>query len=386
MAPPPHLDAFGGSAEYTVGVEEEFMVLDAATLALAPRASELIDAAGSPNIKHEIRQCMVETTSRPASSTADLHTDLLQLRRWLTSLARARELRIAGAGAHPFSPADRQEVTDTPRYRYVAGLSGWAGRRSTAVFGMHVHVAVRSAEKALGVAEALVADLPALLALSAASPLWEGVDTGFASARLAVRSELPRTGLPPRFRSLRHYRSVLESLQGGGLVPDPSYLWWDVRLQERLGTIEVRLMDAQPSLLDAVALAGLVRAVIRHHGEAWDMGLRPESERVLAAENRWQAVRHGMSAVFARPAGAMTARHALDELILRVAGATGWGVESWIPDRLTELAASGGRATELRDRFVSTDDLVDVVGHLVDLGERDLTSSVDVPVPELATG
>ena len=207
---------------------------------------------------------------------------------------------------HPFSPAESQDLTDEPRYRYVAGISGWVGRRATAVFGTHVHVSLGSPEKALGVVEMLLPDLPTLVALSASSPLWEGQDTGFASARLAVRNELPRTGLPPHFESLAHYRATLDALSRSGLVPDSSYLWWDVRLQDRLGTIEIRLLDAQPSLHDTVALAGLVQALVRHHGVRWDAGLRHGTDRMLTDENRWQALRHGMSATFVGSRGRAT--------------------------------------------------------------------------------
>ena len=277
-------------------------------------------------------------------------------------------------------------MTDTPRYRYVVGLSGWVGRRATAVFGTHVHVAVGSAEKALGVMEALVADLPTLVALSANSPLWEGRDTGFASSRLAVRSELPRTGLPPRFESLEDYHSTLASLRRSGAVPDASYLWWDVRLQERLGTLEIRLLDAQPSVTDTVALAGLVQALVRHHGMAWDRGVRADPQRMIVEENRWQAVRHGMSAVFTGPRGrALPALDAVDELLRRVKRDAAAMGSSWALTHLRELAERGGRATDLRDILVRTDDAVAVTRHLVELGLGDLATPPSA-ARELVTG
>ena len=381
-----HPHAFGTSPEYTVGVEEEFMVLDADTLGLTPRADEIIDAAGDENIKQEIRQSMVEISSKTATTIRDLHRDLHDLRLRATTLAYERGLRVAAAGTHPFSPAETQDLTDKPRYRYVAGISGWVGRRATAVFGTHVHVALGSPEKALGVVEAMLNDLPTLVALSASSPLWEGQDTGFASARLAVRAELPRTGLPPSFDSLAHYRSTLESLRTSGLVPDASYLWWDVRLQDRLGTIEVRLLDAQPSLHDTVALAGLVQALVRHHGARWDAGIRPAADRMITDENRWQALRHGMSATFASPRGrATTAREAVDELLGRVADEAGASGSRWALDHLADLAARGGRATDLRDRFLLSDDPRAVTRHLVHLGERDLITPIDLD-SELVSG
>jgi carboxylate-amine ligase len=369
-----------------VGVEEEFMVLDAETLALVACGAEIVAAAGDPeNVKQEIRRSMVETSSRPGMTMDEVRSDLLGLRRTISELADQRGCRVAAAGAHPFSAPEEQEVTDTPRYRYVAGLSGWVGRRATAVFGTHVHVALGSAEKAIGVMEALLADLPTLVALSASSPLWEGRDTGFASSRLAVRAELPRTGLPPRFESLANYHATLGSLRRSGLVPDPSFLWWDVRLQERLGTLEIRLLDAQPSVNDTTALAGLVQALVRHHGVGWDAGLRAQPQRTVVEENRWQAVRHGMSAVFAGPRGeAVPALAAVDELVSRVRldAVTGG---TWACAHLRDLANRGGHATALRDTLVRTDDAVDVTRHLVELGLRDLGTLLAPPC-ELVPG
>jgi carboxylate-amine ligase len=380
-------DAFGSSAEYLVGVEEEFMVLDVGTLGLVPRASEIVVAADDPeNVKQEIRRSMVETSSRPAITIEDLRSDLLALRRSISTHAAERGCLIAAAGAHPFSSAEEQEVTETARYRYVADLSGWVGRRATAVFGTHVHVSVASAEKALGVMEALLPDLPTLVAVSATSPLWEGRDTGFASSRLAVRAELPRTGLPPRFDSLADYQATLDSLRRSGLVPDPSYLWWDVRLQARLGTLEIRILDAQPSVHDTVALAGVVQALVRHHGVAWDAGVRPRTHRMLVEENRWQAVRHGMTAAFVGPRGkAVPALQAVDELLVRVSDdAAAIGAMSAL-GHVHDLAARGGVVTDLRDTMRRTDDAGAVTRHLVELGQRDLPDPATSP-RELVAG
>lgn len=380
-----HEHGFGSTPEYTVGVEEELMVLDAGTYGLVPRAHEIIDAAGDAGIKHEIRRSMAEIASRPARTIRELHRDLHDLRLRTTTLAYERGLRVAAAGVHPFSPAEAQDVTDTLRYRYVSGVSGWVGRRATAVFGTHVHVAVGSPEKALGVTEALLQDLPTLVALSATSPLWEGHDTGFASTRLAVRAELPRTGLPPAFASVEHYRAVLDQLRASGLVPDASYLWWDVRTQDRFGTIEIRLLDAQPSLHDTVALAGLVQALVRHHGHEWDAGSRRRSERLLTEENRWQALRHGMQATFVRDGSAVSAREAVDELLDRVAldaHALGGG---WALDHLDDLAESGGRAATIRERFLGTADARDAARSLVEIGERCIMTPLEGE-PELVPG
>jgi glutamate---cysteine ligase / carboxylate-amine ligase len=373
-------DAFGRLPEYTVGVEEELMLLDPITLGLVSGADDVVRSAADPErIKQEIRQSMVEIASSPALTTDDLHRELRMLRRDLLASAARHGCRVAAAGAHPFSRAETQELTDKPRYRYVAGISGWVGRRSTAVCGTHVHVGLGSAEKALGVMEAILPDLPLIAALAASSPLWEGQDTGFASARLAVRSELPRSGMPPLFRSYADYREQLGQLRAAGLVPDASYLWWDVRLQERLGTIEVRILDAQPSVHDTAAFAGLVQSLARYHGTRWDQGERVESPRLLVDENRWQAVRHGMSATLVGRNGApVTARAALDTMLDAVAeDATSVGA-AWVLDHLSDLADRGGPAVAVRDRFVLTDDAREATVYLVETGEKSVRGTGEV--------
>jgi len=359
------------------------MLLDPVTLALVPRADDVVRAAADPHrVKQEIRQSMVEIASSPAVTTDDLHRELRALRRTVAEVGARNDCLLAAAGTHPFSIAELQELTDKPRYRYVAGVSGWVGRRSTAVCGTHVHVAVGSADKALGVMEALLPDLPVIAALAASSPLWEGQDTGFASARLAVRAELPRSGLPPTFRSHAHYRETLDQLRRSGLVPDASYLWWDVRLQERLGTIEVRLLDAQPSVRDTAALAGLVQSLVRHLGSRWDHGERVAAERMIVGENRWQGVRHGMSATFVGSRGRpVAARAELDSLLSRVAEDAAAVGATWVLHHLSDLADRGGPATAIRDRFVVTDDPLEVTRHLIDTGADSVRGTPALPDP-----
>jgi len=359
------------------------MLIDPVTLALVPRADDVVRAAADPHrVKQEIRQSMVEIASSPAVTTDDLHRELRALRRTVAEVGARNDCLLAAAGTHPFCIAELQELTDKPRYRYVAGVSGWVGRRSTAVCGTHVHVAVGSADKALGVMEALLPGLPVIAALAASSPLWEGQDTGFASARLAVRAELPRSGLPPMFRSHAHYRETLDQLRRSGLVPDASYLWWDVRLQERLGTIEVRLLDAQPSVRDTAALAGLVQSLVRHLGSRWDHGERVAAERMIVGENRWQAVRHGMSATFVGTRGRpVAARAELDSLLSSVTEDAAAVGATWVLHHLSDLADRGGPATAIRDRFVVTDDPREVTRHLVDTGADSVRGTPVLPDP-----
>jgi carboxylate-amine ligase len=361
---------FGRGPEYTVGVEEELMLVDADTMALAPDAAAVLRATDDPdNIKPEIRQCMLEISSQPCRTTRELLTDLGSLRERVRRAAAAQGCRVAGGGTHAFSQPEEQPVTDSARYRRIMVDNGFTARWSL-VFGTHVHVAVGSADKALQVTEALLGELPTLVALASSSPVWSGVDTGMASTRLALWAAAPRSGLPPAFPSFADYRASLEVLHRTGAVPDCSHVWWDVRSQERLGTIEVRVLDGQPSLRDTVALAGLVQSLVRYHGRRWEDGVRVVPHRFLVGENRWMAVLHGMAARFAHSDGTVvTARAAVDELLDRVARDAGVLDTTWALAHLTDLADRGGPATRERELLARTGDPTALMRELVELTE-----------------
>jgi glutamate---cysteine ligase / carboxylate-amine ligase len=365
----PGYGLFGAGPEYTVGVEEEFMLVDPDTMALVPTAPDLLEATDDPDhIKAEIRQCMIEISSRPCGTTRELREDLGALRQRVIQAAAERGCRVAGGGVHAFSPPEDQAVTDTPRYRDVIVESGYPGRRSL-VLGTHVHVAVASADKALGVTEALLDDLPTLVALSASSPLWAGIDTGMASMRLALWASVPRSGLPPSFSSFADYLQCLDALHRSAAVPDSSHVWWDIRSQQRLGTLEVRILDGQPRLQDTVALAGLVQSLVRYHGRRWDAGDRVVPHRFLVAENRWQAIWKGMDAVFARHDATVPARVAVDEMLDRAATDAAALHTAWALQHLDELADHGGPAARERDLFAHNADPAAIMRERVTLTE-----------------
>lgn len=374
---------FGAGPEYTVGVEEELMLLDPESLALVPLGPEVVvDVRDPVNVKTEIRRSMLEISSAPHAHAAALLDDLAALRRKVARAAARRGLRVAGAGTHAFSSARSQPVTEQARYARIFAETAWLSARGSAVFGTHVHVALRSGDKAVAVAEALVADLPALVALGAASPLSDGVDTGLASARLAAWSALPRTGLPPTFADHAAFVRHLRALVRCGAISDASELWWDVRWPERLGTIEVRVLDAQPSVVDAAALAALVQAVVRHHGRRYDAGARPHPDRMIATENRWLAIRDGLDAQFVSEfADAMPARAAVCALLDRVREDVDACGASWAIPHVAALAATGGAASDIRRRLHRTGDPVSVMAELVEQGEQSVESTLEHRAP-----
>ena len=338
--------AFVPAREYTLGVEEELMLLDPATLELAAAIEPIIAGQGELGpAKRELMQCQAELSSRPCENVDELLEELVTLRETLARDAAREGVLVAAAGTHPFSHAEDQPITSAHRYRELVAALRYPARR-TLCFGMHVHVAVDGADKALAIIEALLPELPLLLALSASSPFWDGEETGLASMRLIVLQTMPRTGLPPAFQSWREFDASLAALRRGGAVGDATYLWWDVRPQPRLGTVEVRIMDVQPRVEDSVALAGLVQALVRHYGKRYDRGEGfANASRLVVGENRWLAARHGLRARLVTGAEtAVGARTLTAELLARIGDdAAALGCESAL-ERVESLLTDGTSA------------------------------------------
>ena len=287
---------FGAGPEYTLGIEEELMLIDADDGGLASRVEPLVAAVADGRVKRELMQCQIELATSPQQTVAAAEEELRDLRATVVRAGAQFGVRLAGAGTHPFSLAEAQPLTVHDRYRELAAALRYPLRRE-ACFGMHVHVAVGGPDKAVRVIEPLLAELPLLLALSTSSPFWRGDPTGLHSTRTVVFQSLPRSGPPPAFACYEDYADGVERLVRAGALADHSYLWWDVRPHPRFGTIEVRVLDAQPRAADSAAIAGVVQALVRHYGRRYDDGERfPDADRFLVAENRWLAARHGLHA------------------------------------------------------------------------------------------
>jgi carboxylate-amine ligase len=328
------------------------MLLDLETLALVQAIEPVLGEAGSSTgLKPELLQCQVEITTRPCRTTGEVLEELVALRGELHRDAALAGVRIAACGTHPYSPMQEQLITARDRYRELVAALRFPARR-VVCFGMHVHVSVGGAVKGLELIEALLPDLPLLLALAASSPFLEGEETGLASTRLILGQAMPRTGLPPAFESYEDYASSLSRLRRAGAVPDSTHLWWDVRLHPAFGTIEVRIMDVQPSVEDSAALAGLIQALVRHYGRLYDRGAGfPRANRLVVAENRWLAARHGVRAPLVADDDEVAPARALAERLLeRIeddAAAVGAGQAL---ERIADLTQRGSSAErQLRD-------------------------------------
>jgi len=287
-------------APWTVGVEEEVMLLDPLTWMLASRSEEVLEALDPGIAAHtaaETHGSVVELATSPHATVAEAAAELARLRGVLAEQIEPMGLAAAVAGTHPLASWEDTEVSPGARYQFLyASLRELARREPT--FALHVHVAVPDECAAVRALDGVREELPTLLALSANSPFWQGRDTGLASARIPVFQAFPRTGTPRAFGTYEAYVEAVDVLIRCDAIPEPTFLWWDARLQPRLGTIEIRIMDAQTRVRDTAALVALVQCLVRR--EALSERREPLAPEVIE-ENRFLATRDGMDATFVDP-------------------------------------------------------------------------------------
>jgi glutamate---cysteine ligase / carboxylate-amine ligase len=292
--------AFGESDAYTLGVEEEYMLLDGESFDLVQHIDTVLEAVAGhelgTRINAELMQSVLEIATPVCHTAGDVATQLRTLRGYVGEVARERSMRVGSAGTHPFSLFERQRITAKDRYRALVDQLQYIARREL-IFGMHVHVAVDDPEKAIQVVNGLIGHLAELVALSASSPFWRGEATGLASSRHMVFAAFPRSGPPPRFRDYADYAEVVGQLERTGCIADYTHIWWDIRLHPRLGTIEIRICDAVTRLDDVIAITAFCQALVKHYSERFDAGEEiPSFHRILTTENKWLAARYGLEA------------------------------------------------------------------------------------------
>jgi carboxylate-amine ligase len=304
---------------YTVGIEEEVMLLDQLTWALAHRIDSVLPRlprGQTDSFTAETHGSALEIQTGVHGRIGEAIDELAALRAELDGTLRPLSMRAAGAGTHPFAVWQEIVVSAGERYQFVYGSMRELARREP-TFGLHVHVGVPDAEAAIHAGNRLRAAIPLLLALSVNSPFWQGRDTGLASARTPLFQAFPRVGIPRAFADYAEYAEAVDVLIRCDAVPEPTFLWWDVRPQPRFGTVEVRIMDAQTTLADTAALASLVQSIVRLEVEegarTFDAGIPTE----VLSENRFLAARDGMDAELIEPEQGtrVPARALLDNLL-----------------------------------------------------------------------
>jgi glutamate---cysteine ligase / carboxylate-amine ligase len=318
-------ERFDEADDFTVAVEEEFALLDPATHGLINRFEDLQAAArGTALEEHLVGELIaseVEVRTGPCERFADAAGRVAERRAQLLDLADEQGIALAGAATHPWSPWQEQRIIDTPHYRRNDELLRYVVWRNN-TFGLHVHTAIRGADRAVRVASALRNWLPDLLAISASSPFVEGVNTGLHSARTEIFTKMfPRCGIPDAFGSWAEYERYIRFLYATGSVTEHTQIWWSVRPHLAFPTVEIRICDGQPRLGEAQALAALLHSLTVRIARALDEGEPlPSHPAHLLEENFWRAIRYGLSgelidlgafpSVRVRPA-----RAALEELV-----------------------------------------------------------------------
>jgi carboxylate-amine ligase len=307
------------SEPFTVGVEEELMLLDPADWSLAQEIDAVLPALPPDLASHltaETHGAVIELTSDPHATVPAAMGELAGVRARLHDWLGDRGLRAAAAGTHPSTVWQETVVSSGARYQSVYGSMRELARREP-TFALHVHIGVDSPEHAIVLHDRLRAHLPLLLALSANSPFWQGRDTGLASSRTPLFQAFPRVGIPRGFHSYADYVEAVDLLMRTGALAEPTCLWWDVRPQPRFGTVEVRVMDVQTRVPETAAIVALVQCIARRE-LVERVAARPvaHSPEVLV-ENRFLAARDGMDAFLIDPEqeSAVPARILLDELV-----------------------------------------------------------------------
>jgi carboxylate-amine ligase len=293
-------ERFDAATDFTVSVEEEFALLDRDTLDLVNRFEEVQAVAGGtslePHLVGELIASEVEVRTGEQASFADVPAALAERRAELAALVEPLGLVLGATGTHPWSSWRDQRIIDTPHYRRNDEILQYVVWRNN-TFGVHTHVAIRGADRAIRVTTALRNWLPELLAVSASSPFHEGVDTGLHSARTQVFTRFfPRCGVPDPLRSWDEHAAYVRFLYETGSVDEPTQLWWSVRPHMSFPTVEIRICDAQPDLAEAQSLTALMVSLTARCARAIDEGEPlPEQPRRLIEENLWRAIRHGLS-------------------------------------------------------------------------------------------
>jgi glutamate---cysteine ligase / carboxylate-amine ligase len=293
-------EGFEGGQDFTVAVEEEFAILDPANLGLVNRFEDFQSAAQGMEVEEhlvgELIASEVEVRTGRCETFAEAAATMAERRRQLLELAGRLDLALCGAGTHPWSPWQEQRIIDTPHYRRNDEILRYVVWRNN-TFGLHVHVGIKGADRAIRVTNALRGFLPDLLAYSGSSPFVEGVFTYLHSARTEIFTRMfPRCGVPDAFEDWAEYEDYVRFLYATGSITEHTQLWWSVRPHLAFPTVELRICDGQPELAESQALAALMFALTARIARAVDEGEElPDHPHRLIEENLWRAIRYGLS-------------------------------------------------------------------------------------------
>lgn len=356
--------------EFTVGVEEEYQIVHAATRELRPRSARVLPEARSrigDNVQPELYLSQIEIGTHVCRDLTETRAEIVRLRREVIRAAERDGNHIAAAGTHPFSHWEEQRLT--PRERYVGIAEDYQQlAREHLIFGCHVHVGIRDREAAIQVMNRARPWLPTMLALAANSPFWLGVDTGYASFRTEIWRRWPMAGSPQVFRSRAEFDALVDALVKAGAIDDATKIYWDVRPSARYETLEFRVTDVCMTVDEAVMTAGLARALARTcyaraaGGEHFEH-VRPELLRAA----KWRAARYGLDAelVDLEEGTLVPAREAVEKFLLFLRPALEeqdeWDEVSTLVRGVLKGGNGAARQRAAYERRASTEDVVDLI-------------------------
>ncbi len=355
---------------FTLGIEEEFAIVDPETRELRSHIQEILEGGKvmlKEQIKPEMHQSVVELGTEICRDIADARQHVTKLRSNLALLADRSGLRIASVGTHPFSHWRDQLITEGERYKEIVRDMQLLARANL-IFGLHVHVGIPNRESAIHVMNQARYFLPHIYALSVNSPFWVGHDTGLKGYRLKVFERFPRTGIPDSFESLSEYEDYCKLLVKTGCIDNAKKIWWDIRLHPFFDTLEVRVCDAQTRIDDTLALAALIQAIVSRLFKL----LRQNTtfriyRRRLLDENRWRASRYGIDGKmidFGRESEAET-RSLINELLEFISTEVGeLGTEREM-EHIERILREGTGADRQLAVWERTRDIKAVVDHIV---------------------
>jgi carboxylate-amine ligase len=356
---------------FTIGVEEEFQIIDPETLDLRSHVVQLISSAAARGVgdlvKQEMHQSIVETGTKICDNVSELRLEMHRTRSELVMAAESTGLRVAAAGTHPFSSWIDQVISPGERYQNIVEEMGQLAR-SLLIFGMHIHVAMPDKQTTIDMMNMVGYFLPHLLALSTSSPFWMGRNTGLKSFRTTVFRRFPRTGIPEVFESWSEYENFINLLVKLNCIDTGKKIWWDVRPHPTYGTLEFRMFDTATRVEEAVAIAALTQAIVVKlhrlytHNQSWRI-----YRRALIEENKWRAARYGIEGKlidFGREAEVPMRELMLELMELIDDVVDELGSRSAVEYIHTILNEGTSAERQLRV-YQQTGDLKDVVRHLV---------------------
>jgi carboxylate-amine ligase len=294
---------FHSSAGPSLGVEVELELVDRQSRQLRSAASTILGTLGEghpsgahPKVKHELLESTLELITGICKTVPEAKGDLELTLAEVRAHAHPLGVDLLCSGTHPFSEWSRQEISPSPRYHQLVQQMQWPARRLQ-IFGVHVHVGVRSPEKAIAIANALTTYIPHFLALSASSPYWLGQDTGLASVRSKIFEALPTAGLPHHFADWAEFERFMSTLIGARTIMSIREVWWDIRPHPTFGTVELRICDGLPTMKEVASIAALSQCLVHWLDRRHDGGIPlPSYPGWIVKENKWRAARYGVEA------------------------------------------------------------------------------------------